>query len=826
MKNRTFRIIALLLACIMLSGITACREQPNTEPTPTPTVQDPTPTATPEDDYIPEGDKISAGELAVRLKEKYANTAKAEYQESLWNVPCNQEFFADFAFDLVEDTEYRDFMDVYAVYADAELTTPVSTAWEIVTHEDDPSIPEGHNRVYARPGKNASGRVWGSYYDLITREEITLDEAGEYYLHERAEYESWGFLKHYYLVQHIDAVTAEPLKKPLVTIFTIENQLDAPQSEFYVTEDGKAAFRWNEVAGADYYLIVEINDYSVLRIVDKAVGTHWEYPHKADSVMMNQRFSGVGFVTDDYMTDMPGDVERSDASYNNYSVIAVNSETHSPLGSIHRGDDIASRLPYSLAYNTNRQDAEESGGNTKYIPAVGLLPTHKAISMADGTTVYRRMIYDYNSAEIKEDRWVAYDGYDSGGNMINARYEDHINLHIDFEIESTMFADKMVVTDVDPATAMQELKAFRKMHDATAPRSGGSAKKGVSEDKQKPDSKTSEDAPDEILDRSGDRIFANSALSEYLALNLLAANELIDLSEFPESADWEYLLDAFLEAMYQNPLVLHVAGAGSAPGTNLLVVEYSEPARKIYEQQKALRDIIPKIISEIITTGMTDLEKSFAINEYLIETSEYDWAALENAEKNNFQGVDERFNDSFTAYGILIGKVGVCAGYAAAFKLLADEAGLDAIVVTGYLEGILPHAWNRVNIDGYWHTVDVTNNANEYLFNVFMNLPDSAAGRTLIEDSCFMMDAFIGQYRSTDNNSEYYNVTGLLFDKGDIAAELASLISQNGSATLRTDYNLDDDDFYDIAMEVLEILKTNELYGFFMLGVIWMSDSV
>jgi hypothetical protein len=187
--------------------------------------------------------------------------------------------------------------------------------------------------------------------------------------------------------------------------------------------------------------------------------------------------------------------------------------------------------------------------------------------------------------------------------------------------------------------------------------------------------------------------------------------------------------------------------------------------------------------------------------------------------------VDARFNDSFTAYGILINRVGVCAGYADAFKLLADEAGLESIVVTGFLEGILPHAWNRVNIDGHWHTVDVTNNANEFLLNAFLNLPDTAAGRLLVEDNQFMMNAFIDRYRSTDGNSEYYTVTGRFFDTGEIATELAQQIRRNGSVTLRTDYGLDDEAFYEIAMEVMEILGVNSLLGFYMLGVIWMSET-
>ena len=831
MKLKVTRITAVLLVYLSLTGVTGCRElQPRQTDPPGEQTRQPAVTTPgngeikePEDAYIPEGSMISTADLAEALREKYAESETADFMESLWNIPADQEFYADFAFDLIEDTDYETFTEIFAVYADAEMTESVSSAWEIVRHEDDPTIPEGHNRVYVRPGKNTPGRVWGSYYDPLTRQQVHLSEPGEYYLHQKDEYESWGFLKHYFLVQHIDPITAETLERPIVTIFTLENQLDAPQSEFYVTDDGKAAFRWNAVADADYYLIVRLGITSTINPVDRTTGTSWVYPHADDSASMNLMFSGP-FLTDDDMLDMPDDYERREASYDNYSVIAVNSRVHSPLGSIHKGEDMASRLPYSLAHNTNRQDAEGTGGNQRFVPAVGLLPTHRAISMADGTTVYRRVLYDFDYAQVKEDRWLYFDDYDDDGGFINPRYVDHVNLHINYVIEGTIFKNIMVVTDVDPVNAKLELESFRQMLEDSGKRGGGSTETEIETGKRRSDSKTSADAPAEILDRTGERIFANSALSEYFALNLLAVNEMIDLSGFPESADWEHLLDAFLEAIYQNPLVLHIEGAYSVPGTNLLIVEYRESARKIHSQQRELLNIVPEIIANLITPGMTDLEKSFVINQYLIENSVYDWAALEDAERNNFRSVDARFNDSFTAYGILINNVGVCAGYADAFKLLAEEAGLEAIVVTGYLEGILPHAWNRVNIDGHWHTVDVTNNANEFLINAFLNLPDFAAGRLLVEDNQFMMSKFINKYRSNDNSSEYYTVTGQFFSTSEIAAELAGLIRQNGSATLRTDYDLNDENFYEIVMEVLDILNIKDLFGFYMLGVIWMSE--
>ena len=59
-------------------------------------------------------------------------------------------------------------------------------------------------------------------------------------------------------------------------------------------------------------------------------------------------------------------------------------------------------------------------------------------------------------------------------------------------------------------------------------------------------------------------------------------------------------------------------------------------------------------------------------------------------EENDFAGVDAKFNDSFTPYGVLLNKTGVCSSYAGAFKLLAQQAGLECIVVTGNLDSELP----------------------------------------------------------------------------------------------------------------------------------------
>ena len=827
MKNKTVRFLTLILACIMLVSVISCKRQetPDVAPDvpPEETRQSAPPTTPPlpngkQENPVIEGDYISTSSLIEDLRGNFAKGETVVYEESLWGVPRDKEFAVDLEFDIINDTEYESTRQVFCVYADAELTQPVSLSFEILKNEDDPSIPVGHNRLCLRPGNTAAGRVWGSYYDIVSLQLVTLDESGEYYLHEAQPGTTWGFLSRYYLALHVDTKTSETLEKPIVTIFTIENQLDAPQSRFFVAEDGRAGFQWDAIEDADYYLIVSIDEgvtaLSYLSPIDRVSGTEWIHPVVNAGVTMNRKFRYLGGI----------DNKR----YCSYTVIAVNSETHSPMGTLHSGEEIAWRLPYVLAYDVNRAEATETGGDTKFVPAVGLLPMQRAIEMTNGEIIHRRMLYDFDGVEVKEDRYTNAD-YGPDGELVILGFTFSTNLYVPFSIEGTSFSNVMVVEGIDTDNLdkyMDQLSAIRRQMEESSPRGGGSSGISVNNLKQMPDAPSIADAPSEILDRTGDRVFANSALGAYLALNMLAGNELIDLTGFPESADWEYLLDAFFEALYQNPLILHVEGAGAIPGTNIFIVQYGESPETIARQQDAIRLIVPEIIRRIIKSGMSDLEKSFAINTYLVDNAEYDFAALENAEKNNFQGVDAIFNDSFTAYGILVNKVGVCAGYAAAYKLLADEAGLDSIVVTGYLEGYLPHAWNRVNIEGNWHTIDVTNNNNSYIFNAIMHLPDYAASSVLVEDSRFMMDDFLADYTSEDNSSEFYNVTGRLYDKSAIASELAGAIRQNGSATLRTYYDLDDITFYEIALEVMELLGKDEIFGFHWLGVIWMSDSV
>lgn len=334
-------------------------------------------------------------------------------------------------------------------------------------------------------------------------------------------------------------------------------------------------------------------------------------------------------------------------------------------------------------------------------------------------------------------------------------------------------------------------------------------------------------ASEETVSETIDKITANSALSEYLALNMLDGKTEIDIQDFPEALIQETLFDAWMEAIYQNPLILGVEGAQILGFGDTLKVTYNVETIEMKEKQAELRKEVTKVVGKIIKQEMTDLEKEYAINNYLIEIAEYDQGALENAEKNDFVNVDAEFNDSFTPYGVLINKVGVCASYAGAFKLLADEAGLEAIVVTGYLEGDLPHAWNKVKIEDDWYILDSTNNDNDLMTNALLNIPGNASTKVLVEDDRYVLDSHLEDYQASDKDqdSEYYHVQDKYYAEDKIVAELIKSLEKEGTASLRTSYNLSEEGFNLIGEKVAEKRRDSDLQGTYWMGVIHLTSA-
>lgn len=149
-----------------------------------------------------------------------------------------------------------------------------------------------------------------------------------------------------------------------------------------------------------------------------------------------------------------------------------------------------------------------------------------------------------------------------------------------------------------------------------------------------------------------------------------------------------------------NPYYIFSIWATLDDDNTILVVGYQytpkELAEKL-EKEAEEQAVVDAAIASCVTDGMSDYEIAKALHDYLALNNEYDM--------RYYSGGMPRI--SYTAYGALVNRTSVCAGYALAYERLMDQVGIPCEYVTG-MTTRGSHAWNIIQIDGEWYHVDVT----------------------------------------------------------------------------------------------------------------------
>ncbi len=102
-----------------------------------------------------------------------------------------------------------------------------------------------------------------------------------------------------------------------------------------------------------------------------------------------------------------------------------------------------------------------------------------------------------------------------------------------------------------------------------------------------------------------------------------------------------------------------------------------------------------RVVSRIITAGMTKLQKAEAICNYITTTVDVQTNQSNEAYKTNYGN---------EAYAALVMKIAACSGRCKAVTLLCDAAGLKSQHINA---GQWTHQWNKIQIDdGSWVVVD------------------------------------------------------------------------------------------------------------------------
>lgn len=742
-------------------------------------------------------------ELVATLKAKYG-VAAVDYSKETIQLDRNQALQITLGFDSLEKG-IGNWEDYLCIYQDADMQYPLTGIF--FDYENNTLTIDPPAFGIAEPS-------------LPSGSELDISDLSGNYLNNEETGDNWGNLDKLYLAQKIDIETGEELTTPKVTIINLNSELKtAPKATYSCNESGDAQISWEPVEGATDYLLFTVmktdeglNSYSY--VFARTSETSWTAPVETleDGSIYSMNSSFVNFITsEDQMVsggleDMNEDFFETMPEY--VGVIAVNKTGSSPISNLISLKDYSKLLPNSFAnYENSTED------DSLFSTSIDLLPAEISITMCDGTTARRVIDYDFETATVNKEfsqPQLKIWGYASGTRLRNEYW-----------------------VNINEETLNDDLAALKERQEKLKNKGGSINKDIVIEDEQNseptsapvendseptsaPIEKTKTDLNTEV------KVTANSALSEYIAIYMLNSAEAIDLSSFNESVNTDLVVDAFLEAQYQNPLVMGVQEASYDTENHILYVTYDDSPEETVTKREETKQKASEIVSQIITNDMSDLEKEIAINQYLCDNATYDNAASENAEQHDFNYVDDEFLDSFTPYGTLINGVGVCASYAGAFKVLADEAGLESIVVTGYLEGNLPHAWNRVKIDDQWISLDSTNNDNEVVQNVLMNVSDTGVSDVLVEDERFVIDEKLYDYTCNTDEHEFYHYNNKYYDLDTISNKLAEELSTNGNAMLRTDYMMNDSEFQTIAQNVANQVG-GDIKGYYWLGVIHLT---
>ncbi|MCM1161091.1 MAG: hypothetical protein NC412_07690 [Roseburia sp.] len=778
----------------------------------------------------------SDNNLSSSLKQKYAGTEsdKYEYANPVYNVERDRAF----VFEQV-GTRYQEDETCYddiGVYIDSNFINPISSEMEYDPDKQTLTISPRTDEPALR------------YMDEESSDGV----------------KDWGNAPKYWIVQKNDFATGEPLEKPIVTLFTVKAELDAPTVAFDTDEKGYARLSWKTVAGATDYKIYEMEESAqygismeILHLIGETTDVSFtKFPRVEEETVDSDFEEETGIVlgratqNGDFYDSGITDEEMGFSPV--YCVVAVNGNKKSNVSNLIYQKDVRSRLVSKLVYDyDNTGEKEEDYELVK--EKVSQLPSVQLVEMADTSIV--PMPIDYANATWRENPVGMATGEGNLSIIITAGIQGtdfRINMYATETAQSTIDSDLAALAqkqkaisgksadikpknDIDYVPSTNNSSDKGKESEETTQESQDTSDAGESDkidetEEELAESEGTDEAEEELAEGSrteltGDElgdieVTATSALSEYIATYMLCHEEAIDLSMFPEAGDSDYLVNALMEAYNQNPLVGSLNRYAYDYDTSLLFLEYEYSKEEQQDMQEAVLAEADKVIGEIITGDMNDVEKEFAINNYLCSTAEYDYDALDNAEENDFQAVDHDFVHSFTPYGVLINKVGVCASYAGAFKVLADKAGLDCYVVSGYLNGNLPHAWNRVNIDGQWITVDSTNNDNEKYANALLNIPDYMSSGFLVEDNTYLLSDALAQMEADQEESEFYRVESKYYGYDELEAQLEILLSKGETFTIRTDYTITEEEMKEVLQEALTNAQVPEVSFYMFLGVL------
>lgn len=235
--------------------------------------------------------------------------------------------------------------------------------------------------------------------------------------------------------------------------------------------------------------------------------------------------------------------------------------------------------------------------------------------------------------------------------------------------------------------------------------------------------------------------------------------------------------------------------------------EYNYSAQEYEKRYSECMSIVESIVAQ--TEGMSDYDKAKYFHDYLVLNTEYNDADISNPH-----------SALHSAYSCIVNKEAVCDGYAGAYKILCENAGIPCEIVSGYAKNNYEnvgvgesHAWNIVYLDGNWYHTDVTwddptGMDKDYITYAYFNIPyeEMLIDHTVVDG--------IPMPNSYSYDMDYYTKSGRLIESDD---DMRYVVSEGISDTISegkylSGFKFTDEESYN---EAVESFQTAEINSFF-----------
>lgn len=629
--------------------------------------------------------------------------------------------------------------------------------------------------------------------------------------------EVWGNAQMYYIAIWYDteADTFVKLDKPVVIPFTVKHELGVPTVKGNVDKDGRFKLTWDAVEGATGYRIykffsTEINNTGTVNKpvagAEKAFDLHGDCYLIRDAETTETEFDCFAGKDHGLAIHYHDELDEDDVDYilgqnycvnGSYFVTALFGDKESSLSNIVDTADLI--LPYV--------PVEEDDLMFKKFETEADLPHTIRVLNIDGSVTERNVSYKFHwgktllgtdypqyrysiegtaitgecSMDILDGKMELYKDKQEGD--APAGFVDNstdTSTKAEPENNTPFNPDSSVPTIIESKPTAPEENSAPESDPESVPNSTpeskptldpGSSDKPLVERQIENTEEHIKNGDKKIVEKTEYAVFAESAEEEWLARNLIAGCERIPLDAFPSLQQYDTLADVFQKVYYQNPYVLGVTSYRYDYATLTLCVNYCYDDSELEQKQSEILNSANEIIRQTVTDGMSAEDKCRAFYDYFNNNTSYDNAAVEAAEKTNFKktGDWKEHEDAFNAHGIIVDKKGVCQSYALSYKLLCSMSGVESRVITGYLNGDLPHAWNSVKLDDKWYQTDCTNNSTNcgIPFFLYEAGEDDLAMTGYTEDKLYDLDTAVGMFSVPDSEREYYSANGLCAGSAD-----------------------------------------------------------